>query len=148
MKRRRMGAVALHCRPRESGIPTVLIDLEDQEAMVKQEALVNGMPNVRYVHASRTMQGPDDVDRMIDPILDGLLRPLTDKEKEGGVSTLHRTGSSSKGPMMRLRSSTTRPATLPGPSMRRSQCIPMDCPSASHGRASQRDAQGHQPPTR
>jgi hypothetical protein len=69
----------------KAGIPTVLVDLEDQESMVKQEAMVNGVPNVRYVHASRTMQGPEDVDRIINQILDGLLRPLTDKEKEVGV---------------------------------------------------------------
>jgi hypothetical protein len=39
----------------KAGIPTVLVDLEDQAEMIKQEALVNGMPQVRTVHASRTM---------------------------------------------------------------------------------------------
>ena len=69
----------------KAGIPTVLVDLEDQHEMVKQEALVNGMPNVRFLPASRTLAGPADVDSLIAPIIDGLLRPLTDKEREGGV---------------------------------------------------------------
>jgi hypothetical protein len=69
----------------KAGIPTILIDLADQEEMVKQEALVNGVPNVRYIHASRILAGPVDVDRLINPIMDGLLRPLTAKEKESGI---------------------------------------------------------------
>ena len=69
----------------KTGIPTVLVDLEDQESMVKQEALVNGVPNVRYVHASRTMSGPADVDRIMKDVVDGLLRPLTEKEKGGSI---------------------------------------------------------------
>ena len=40
--------------------------------MVKQEALVNGMPHVRYVHASRTIPGPADVDRILKNIIEGL----------------------------------------------------------------------------
>jgi hypothetical protein len=69
----------------QAGIPTILIDLADQEEMVKQEALVNGIPNVRYLHASRTLAGPVDVDRLIGPTMDGLLRPLTAKEQESGL---------------------------------------------------------------
>jgi len=63
----------------------VLVDLEDQHEMVKQEALANGVPNVRFMPASRTLAGPIDVDNMIGAIMDGLTRPLTAKEKEGGV---------------------------------------------------------------
>ena len=60
----------------QAGIPTILIDLADQEEMVKQEALVNGIPNVRYLHASRTLAGPVDVDRLIGPTMDGFLNWL------------------------------------------------------------------------
>ena len=53
----------------KSGIPTVLIDLDDQHEMVKQEALANGMPNVRFIPASRTLPGPVDVQNWIRPML-------------------------------------------------------------------------------
>jgi len=66
----------------KSGIPTVVIDFADQEQMVKREALVQGVPQIRYVHASRTLPGPADVDNWIVKLLDALTRPLNDKEKE------------------------------------------------------------------
>jgi hypothetical protein len=69
----------------KAGIPTVLIDLEDQQNMVRQEALAQGVPNIRFIHASRTLSGDADVDRLIGPVLDGLTRPLTEKEKESGM---------------------------------------------------------------
>ncbi len=69
----------------KAGIPTVLIDLTDQHEMVKQEALVNGMPNVRFIPASRTLAGPEDVQNWIRPMLEELTRPLTEKEKESGI---------------------------------------------------------------
>jgi len=68
----------------KAGIPTILIDFEDQDNMVQQEALYNGVPNVRYMHASRTVPGPEDVDQITQSILDGLLVPLTEKEQESG----------------------------------------------------------------
>ena len=68
----------------KAGIPTVLIDLEDQHNMVQQEALSNGVPNVRYLPASRTLPGPEDVDKIIGSIIEGLTKPLTKKEKEKG----------------------------------------------------------------
>ena len=69
----------------KSGIPTVVIDLADQEQMVKQEALVSGVPNIRYLHASRILPGPEDVDTWIEPLFEALTRPLTEKEKESGI---------------------------------------------------------------
>jgi hypothetical protein len=69
----------------KAGIPTILIDLTDQEEGVKREAMASGVPDIRYVHASRTLPGPEDVDRIITPVIDGLLRPLTAKEKESGL---------------------------------------------------------------
>jgi hypothetical protein len=50
------------------GIPTVLIDLHDQHENVKQEALANGVPNVRFLAASRTLPGPEDVQSWITPM--------------------------------------------------------------------------------
>jgi hypothetical protein len=63
----------------------VLVDLADQDNMVQEEALVNGVPNIRFLHASRTIAGPEDVQAWIKPMLDGLTRPLTEKEKEAGL---------------------------------------------------------------
>src|SRR3989304_3293128 len=37
----------------KAGIPTIVIDLEDQRNMVTQEALAAGVPNIRFLHASR-----------------------------------------------------------------------------------------------
>jgi len=72
----------------KAGVPTVLIDLEDQHNMVREEALVNGVPNIRFLPASRTIPGPADMDRMIESVLEGLTRPLTDEEKESGKRQL------------------------------------------------------------
>ncbi len=69
----------------KAGIPTILIDLEDQHNMVEQEALSNGVPNVRYLPASRTLPGPEDIDKILGSIIEGLTKPLTKKEKEKGV---------------------------------------------------------------
>ena len=69
----------------KAGIPTVLIDLEDQHNMVRQEALASGVPKVRFLAASRTLPGPADVDQWIEPMIDALTRPLNDEEKESGM---------------------------------------------------------------
>ena len=63
----------------------MLVDLADQDNMVQQEALVNGVPNIRFLHASRTIRGPQDVEKWIEPMLKELTRPLTEKEKEKGM---------------------------------------------------------------
>ncbi|MFC1900061.1 hypothetical protein ACFLYN_00550 [Chloroflexota bacterium] len=69
----------------KAGIPTVLIDLEDQHNMVEEESLVNGVPKIRYFPASRTLPGPEDVDSWIDKMFEELVRPLTAEEKEEGT---------------------------------------------------------------
>ena len=69
----------------KAGIPTVIIDLEDQHEMVKLEAMASGVPKVRFLAASRTLPGPEDVDQWIEPMLEMLTRPLTDEEKESGM---------------------------------------------------------------
>ena len=67
----------------KKGIPLVVIIYEDQDECFNQSARVNGVPNLRRVHVSRTRPGPEDADRVIEPMLDALTRPLTPKEKEG-----------------------------------------------------------------
>ncbi|MEE8413373.1 MAG: hypothetical protein V3R96_02365 [Dehalococcoidales bacterium] len=68
----------------KAGIPTVLIDLEDQHNMVLQEALAQGIPNARFLPASRTLPGPEDVEIWTESMLEALTKPLTEKEKESG----------------------------------------------------------------
>ena len=65
----------------KAGIPTVIVDLEDQHQMVKQTALRYGVPEVRYIAASRTLRGEADCDQFIEPMLEMLTKPLTEKEK-------------------------------------------------------------------
>jgi hypothetical protein len=80
-----MGQLPYICELEESGIPTMLVDYEDQHNMVKANALAFGVPALRFVAASRTLPGPTDAARLIEPIMDGLTRPLTDEEKKRGV---------------------------------------------------------------
>lgn len=68
----------------KAGIPTVIIDLPDQDDLLKLEALRAGVPNIRYVNGSRTVPGPEDVDNIIGSLIDGLTKPLSKKEKEKG----------------------------------------------------------------
>ena len=68
----------------KAGIPTVLVDFEDQDESVKKWALANGVPKIRYVHASRHVPGPADVNTIIEPIIEALTRTLTEEEKESG----------------------------------------------------------------
>ena len=67
------------------GIPTVVVDLEDQHNMVQQVSLQYGVPKLRFIPASRVLPGEEDVDNFIEPMLDALTRPLTDEEKESGM---------------------------------------------------------------
>jgi hypothetical protein len=68
----------------KAGIPTVLLDFEDQDGKVEYEALSNGVPKLRYLHTSRIIRGPADVDNFIEPMFDALTRPLTKEEQESG----------------------------------------------------------------
>ncbi len=52
--------------------------------MVQQDSLVQGVPDIRFLHASRTLPGPEDIENWIEPMLKELTRPLTEKEKEKG----------------------------------------------------------------
>ncbi|MEE8413993.1 MAG: hypothetical protein V3R96_05525 [Dehalococcoidales bacterium] len=70
-------------RLEKAGIPTVLLDFEDQLNMVQHTGLQYGFPNVRTVHASRTVPGPEDVEIWTDELLEALTRPLTEEENKG-----------------------------------------------------------------
>ncbi len=45
---------------------------------------MSGSPNLRRVHVSRTLQGPEDVDRFLPVMLEALVRPLAKDEKAVG----------------------------------------------------------------
>ncbi len=66
----------------KAGIPMVLLIYGDQEECFRQSARLAGVPYMRTVHVSRTLPGPQDVDRFIHELMDALVRPLTEKEKE------------------------------------------------------------------
>jgi hypothetical protein len=63
------------------GIPSVFIIFDDQDECWKQACRLNGVPNIRRVHGSRNIPGPQDVDSWIDKLVDALVRPLTEVEK-------------------------------------------------------------------
>ena len=71
-------------RLEKAGIPTVVIDFEDQEHMIKQTSLSSGVPKVRYLRASREVHGEEDSDAILDSVIEALTKPLTKKEKERG----------------------------------------------------------------
>ena len=67
------------------GIPTVVVDLEDQHNMIQQVSLQYGVPKLRFLPASRTVHGEEDVSNFIEPMLEMLTKPLTEEEKESGM---------------------------------------------------------------
>jgi len=64
-----------------SGIPSVFIIFEDQDKVWEEACRLNGVPNIRRVWGSRHIPGPEDVPTWIDDLMDALVRPLTDVEK-------------------------------------------------------------------
>ena len=66
------------------GIPTVSLIYGDQDECFRQAAILGGSPCLRRVHVSRTLPGPEDVDRFLPSVFDALTRPLTKEEKESG----------------------------------------------------------------
>lgn len=69
-----------------SGIPTVLIDLAEENEKVKHDALIYGIPELRFVSASRRLPGPEDVDNIIGSIVQGLTRPLTNNVIDAAIA--------------------------------------------------------------
>ena len=62
----------------------MFIIFPDQDECWKQAAKLNGVPNLRRVHASRTVPGEPDVERMVPLLMDALTRPLTGEERQKG----------------------------------------------------------------
>jgi hypothetical protein len=59
----------------------VFIIFDDQDECWKQACRLNGVPNIRRVHGSRHIPGPQDVDSWIDKLMDALVRPLSEEER-------------------------------------------------------------------
>jgi hypothetical protein len=72
----------------KAGVPTVTLTFEDQDEMIQHTGRENGLPGVRTVYASRTVPGPEDVEKLVDPLLAGLTKPLSKKEKDSSAWTL------------------------------------------------------------
>ena len=72
------------CALEKAGIPTAVVDYEDQHNMMKANALKFGVPALRYLPASRTLPGPEDAARLIPLIMEELVRPLTEEEQKKG----------------------------------------------------------------
>ena len=68
----------------KAGIPSVFIIFPDQDECWKQACKLNGIPQLRCVHESRTVPGEPDVERMIPLLMDALTRPLNEEEKKVG----------------------------------------------------------------
>ena len=57
---------------------------EETEAM-KTHMSLYGVPNLRYVEASRnSLGGIEEADKVMQPLLDGITKPLSAKEKQSG----------------------------------------------------------------
>lgn len=68
-----------------SGIPTVLLTYNEEIRKVEHDAVLWGVPKLRYVEASRNSPGGvEEADKVMQPLLDGLTRPLNDEEKKSG----------------------------------------------------------------
>ena len=67
----------------KEGIPTVLLGYTEETGMVRSEAVLHGMPQIRYVEASRnSLGGVTEAELVLPLLLDGLTRPLTETEME------------------------------------------------------------------
>jgi len=69
-----------------SGIPTVLVTYNEETEKVKHDSVIFGIPKLRFVVASRNSPGGvSEADKIIDPVVDALTKPLTQEEKAGGT---------------------------------------------------------------
>jgi hypothetical protein len=50
---------------------------------------MSGSPNMRRVHVSRWIQGPEDVERFLPEVFDALTKPLSDEEARGYTHTIN-----------------------------------------------------------
>ena len=70
----------------KEGIPTVLINFTEETGKVKHDSILYGIPELRYVEASRnSVGGISEADLLAEPILDALTRPLSGDETGSGV---------------------------------------------------------------
>ncbi len=68
----------------KAGKPAVVIVFEDQDECLKNGARLLGIPHLRRVYCSRIGDGAEDAARIIKPLMDAFVRPLSAQEKEGG----------------------------------------------------------------
>jgi hypothetical protein len=73
----------------QAGIPSVSLVYADQDECFRQAASMSGSPNLRRVHVSRTLEGPEDVDRFLPAVFEALTRPLTKEELAGGTLAIN-----------------------------------------------------------
>jgi hypothetical protein len=70
----------------KSGIPTVLINYQEETEKVKHDRTLFGFPELRYVEADRKSSGGiTEADRLVEPVLEALTSPLNAAEKKGGT---------------------------------------------------------------
>jgi len=69
----------------KAGIPTVLLGYTEETGKVRNDAVMQGIPQLRYIEASRSsLGGVTEAEKMLPLLLEALTRPLTEKEKEKG----------------------------------------------------------------
>ncbi|HEY4711819.1 MAG TPA: hypothetical protein VIH69_03960, partial [Dehalococcoidia bacterium] len=69
----------------KSGIPTVIMNYTEETEAMKNHRVLYGVPEMRYVEASRnSLGGVEEADKVLRPLLDGLTKPLTAKENQSG----------------------------------------------------------------
>ncbi|MEK7353639.1 MAG: hypothetical protein AABZ77_03925 [Chloroflexota bacterium] len=70
----------------QSGIPTVIMNYTEETVAMKNHMPLYGVPELRYVEASRNSPGGvEEADKVMQPLLDALTKPLTAKEKKSGT---------------------------------------------------------------
>jgi len=69
----------------KSGIPTAWLIFHEETEKVKHDSTIYGVPELRTVVASRfSPGGVEEADKVAQPLLDALTKPLTAKEKKSG----------------------------------------------------------------
>ncbi len=69
----------------KGGVPAVALGFADQISFARNTALINGVPNIRWVDVPRVGSGEERVNEFLDAAIEAVTTPLTDKEKESGL---------------------------------------------------------------
>jgi hypothetical protein len=70
----------------KAGIPTVLLGYTEETGKVRNDAVLNGIPWLRYIEASRnSLGGVTEANKVLPLLLDSLTRPLTKEEKSSSL---------------------------------------------------------------